>query len=118
MVFLAVLFFVAGLGGSTYHPFGSTMLAEAYPLNRGRTLGLHQTGGAVGSFVGPIVTGFLVFGLGWRPTLILFAAPGLAIAAMLWFSIRPQPHIIEESQHREAQSSLGIGNRTLPLSCS
>jgi MFS family permease len=84
---LALLFFAAGAGGSTYHPLGSPILAEAYPISRGRTLGLHQTGGAVGSFVGPSVTGILVFGFGWRPTLILLSIPGLITAAALWLSI-------------------------------
>ena len=40
VAFLSVLFFVAGVGGSTYHPLGSPILAEAYPISRGRTLGL------------------------------------------------------------------------------
>lgn len=87
---LAILFFIAGVGGSIYHPLGSPILAEAYPLSRGRTLGLHQTGGAIGSFIGPFITGLMVSGLGWRPTLVLFAIPGLILAAALWFSISPK----------------------------
>lgn len=90
IVVLVILFFIAGLGGSTYHPLGSPILAEAYPINRGRTLGLHQTGGAIGSFIGPFITGLLVSSLGWRPTLVLFAIPGLIVAATLWFSINPK----------------------------
>ncbi len=90
IVVLAILFFIAGIGGSTYHPLGSPILAEAYPLSRGRTLGLHQTGGAIGSFIGPFISGLVVSGLGWRPTLVLFAIPGLILAAALWFSISPK----------------------------
>lgn len=102
IVVLAILFFVAGVGGSTYHPLGSPILAEAYPLSRGKTLGLHQTGGAIGSFIGPFVTGFLVFGFGWRPTLMLFALPGLILAAALWFSISPK-HQTEPVQQEKNQ---------------
>ena len=90
VAFLSVLFFVAGVGGSTYHPFGSPILAETYPTTRGRTLGLHQTGGAIGSFVGPFVTGILVLGFGWRNAFMLLAVPGLVIAAALWFSVSPE----------------------------
>ena len=90
VAFLAVLFFTAGVGGSTYHPLGSPILAEAYPVKRGKTLGLHQTGGAIGSFVGPFITGILVFVFGWRPAFIMFAIPGLVTAAALWFSLSPE----------------------------
>jgi len=102
IVVLAILFFVAGVGGSTYHPLGSPILAEAYPLSRGKTLGLHQTGGAIGSFIGPFITGFLVFGFGWRPTLMLLAIPGLILAATLWFSISPkrQTEPIQQEKNR------------------
>ncbi len=103
IVALAILFFVAGVGGSTYHPLGSPILAEAYPLSRGRTLGLHQTGGAIGSFIGPFIAGLMVSVLGWRPTLALFAIPGLILAVTLWFSISPKqtkPNQEEKTQIR------------------
>ena len=106
VLFLTVLFFVAGVGGSTYHPLGSPILAEAYSQSRGRTLGLHQTGGAIGSVIGPIVAGFLVFGLGWRPTLLLFAVPGLLIALSLWFSIDPRRPAREKGQQIEKRIML------------
>jgi MFS family permease len=89
VMLLALLFFAAGVGGSTYHPLGSPILAETYPTNRGRTLGLHQTGGAIGSFVGPVITGVLVAGFGWRNATMLLAVPGIVTAAALWFSVSP-----------------------------
>jgi MFS family permease len=51
---------------------------------------LHQTGGAIGSFVGPFVTGILVLGFGWRNAFMLLAVPGLLVAAALWFSVSPE----------------------------
>jgi len=84
---LALLFFIAGAAGSMYHPSGFPILSEAYPTNRGRTLGLHQMGGAIGSIVGPIVAGFLMAGLTWRPTVMIMAIPGFVLSAILWFSI-------------------------------
>ncbi len=90
---LAVLFFIAGVGGSTYHPLGSPILAETYPTSRGRTLGLHQTGGAIGSFIGPVITGVLVAGFGWRNATMLLVVPGIVTAGALWLSITPdKPH--------------------------
>ncbi len=100
-ILIAVIFFVAGIGGSTYHPLGSSTLSEAYRLNRGRTLGLHQTGGAIGSFIGPIAAGLLLTGFGWRSTLALFAIPGLVMGFALWFLVEPKPQSIQEGRLRQ-----------------
>jgi MFS family permease len=97
---LALLFFIAGAGGSTYHPNGVSILAETYPTSRGRTVGLHQTGGAVGSFVGPFITGILVLNFTWRPAMMLMAIPGLILAAGLWFSISPEQPLAESVPQR------------------
>jgi MFS family permease len=83
----AILLFVAGFGGSMYHPNGVPFLADAYEENRGQALGLHQTGGTIGSIIGPIVTGILVQSFGWRPALMVLAIPGFVLTAVLWFSI-------------------------------
>lgn len=87
---LALLFFIAGAGGSTYHPNGMPILAETYPNTRGQTLGLHQTGGAIGSFVGPFITGALILNFTWRPAVMFLALPGLVLAAILWLSVSPE----------------------------
>ncbi len=87
VVILALLFFISGAAGSTYHPSGFPILAEAYPESRGRTLGLHQGGGAIGSIIGPFVTGLMVATLAWRSTMILMAIPGLILSAILWVSL-------------------------------
>jgi MFS family permease len=87
---LALLFFIAGAGGSTYHPNGFPILAETFPTSRGQTLGLHQTGGAIGSFVGPAITGVMILFFTWRPTMMILAVPGLVLAATLWLYIGPE----------------------------
>jgi MFS family permease len=55
----------------------------------------------VGSFVGPLVAGLLILGVGWKLTLMSLAVPGLVIAAALWFSIspdrRPDEDVTQES---------------------
>lgn len=86
-ILLALLFFAAGGAGSTYHPSGFPILAETYPGSRGRAMGLHQAGGAVGSIVGPFVTGLMVMSFMWRLTMILMAIPGLILCGVIWFSI-------------------------------
>ena len=104
---LAVLFFIAGAGGSTYHPNGFPILAETYPTSRGQMLGLHQTGGAIGSFIGPAVTGILIFYSAWRPTIMILAIPGLILAAMLWFFIRPERKLEQTGPQQPRKMSFG-----------
>ena len=101
---LALLFFMAGVGGATYHPNGVPILAEIYPTSRGRTLGLHQTGGALGSVIGPLATGALVLGFTWRPALVVLAVPGLVLAATLWFKI-PSEHTPKKTESDPVRNS-------------
>ncbi len=107
LTMLAVLFFIAGAAGSTYHPNGFPILAETYPTSRGRTLGLHQTGGAVGSFVGPFITGVLILNFAWRTAVMTMAIPGLVLAAMLWFSISPEKPSEENLSQRKNKIRIG-----------
>jgi FSR family fosmidomycin resistance protein-like MFS transporter len=104
---LALLFFIAGAGGSTYHPNGFPILAETYSTSRGQTLGLHQTGGAIGSFIGPAVTGILILYITWRPALMVLAIPGLILAAVLWFHIGPEQKPEKTSPEKHRKISLG-----------
>jgi MFS family permease len=98
IVLLALLFFAAGAGGSTYHPNGAPLLAETYQTGRGGALGLHQTGGAIGSVVGPILTGILVINLTWNNALVILAFPGIILAATLWFLIGSKQSVEKNSK--------------------
>ncbi len=86
---LAVLFLIAGAGGSTYHPMGSPLLAEAFPSGRAKAFGLHVTGGVLGAVLGPIITGAAVTYFTWKPALVILAIPGLALAAILSLYLGP-----------------------------
>jgi MFS family permease len=110
IIIFALLLFVAGAGGSTYHPNGVPFLAETYQNNRGKTFGFHQTGGALGAFIAPILTGILVLNFSWRPTLMLLAIPGLVLAALLWFSISPKQ---TSNKNRSQTSKTGLSKMEL-----
>ena len=102
ILLFAPLLFLAGAGGSTYHPNGIPFLAETYSTNRGRSLGFHQTGGALGSFVAPILAGLLVVTFDWRITLMLLAVPGLILSLILWLKIvKPIPAVSMVQQRSE-----------------
>ncbi len=62
---LLVLSLVAGFGGSFYHPLGSAVLNETWPVNgRGRAMGLNGSMGAIGLLVFPIITVALIVRFG------------------------------------------------------
>lgn len=107
VIVLVFFFFMAGAAASTYHPNGAPILAETYPTGRGQTLGLHQTGGAIGSFIGPLVTGLLILNFPWRTTVIIMAIPGLILATVLWFSIARQKPSEEDIGPGKNQMKIG-----------
>jgi MFS family permease len=47
-------------------------------------------GGAIGSIVGPIVTGPMAADLTWRPTIMIMTIPGFVLSAILWLSVSAQ----------------------------
>ena len=84
---LAVLLLLAGVGGSTYHPVGIPFISELFPDRLGQSLGFHQAGGAVGSFVAPIAVGAVAALLGWRSAFLTMAVLGFALTILLWISL-------------------------------
>jgi len=84
VVSLAVLLFVAGIGGSTYHPMGIPLISDLFPTKRGEALGYHQTGGSVGSFIAPLIVGVLAETLGWRSAFLTLSMFGFVLVPVLW----------------------------------
>lgn len=101
LLMLAVILFVAGIGGSTYHPNGMPLISEYYSDSRGKAAGFHQTGGSLGSVLAPLIIGTLVVILGWRLTTIILTIPGFALALIMRFTIpkTKQKTVETEKQH-------------------
>ncbi|MFB6167763.1 MAG: MFS transporter [Haloferacaceae archaeon] len=75
---------VAGVGGSTYHPTGMSVISDAESdSTHGRSMGIHGMLGTFGTVVAPVVVGGLAVAYGWRPALLAGAGAGLAFAAAL-----------------------------------
>jgi len=97
VIVLALLFILAGAGGSTYHPNGMPLISELFKERRGQASGFHQTGGSLGSFIGPLVTGFVAVALNWRLALIVLSVPGFVLAFILWrFLLEPKSLTLSE----------------------
>ncbi|MHA2062504.1 MAG: MFS transporter, partial [Candidatus Sifarchaeia archaeon] len=54
---LLIGFAIMGIGGSTYHPSGLTMLSHAFDeKGRGQAMGIHGLAGSVGQIASPIAS--------------------------------------------------------------
>ena len=107
---LALVLFLAGVGGSTYHPNGMPLLSEYYEENRGQASGFHQTGGALGSFIAPLLIGVLMLNLSWRLTTTTLSVLGIILSVILYLLLtEPRPKNEEEHQPQPKKSKLSMG---------
>ncbi len=82
--------FIAGIGGSFYHPSATAMIARLFPTGTGRALGLVGIGAGVGFFLSPIYTGWRAEISGWRAPVLELGLLGVAMAALFFVLAGPQ----------------------------
>ncbi len=88
-IFIAVC--LAGFGLSFYHPIGISVITTHFRAERGKAIGVHGTGGAVGLLVFPTYSGFLADIFGWRPVLWITAAICITIAVLYYVFVTDVP---------------------------
>ena len=72
---------LAGIGGSTYHPSGMSLISDLETGDtEGKAMGIHGFGGVVGTALAPALIGGLAAIFGWRLALTVSAAVGVAYA--------------------------------------
>ncbi|MEM7033511.1 MAG: MFS transporter [Chloroflexota bacterium] len=96
-VMILLAWFVYGLGIATYHAQATNFITAAFPDNKGRAMGLHGIGGAIGNFSVPLVVTFLITTVDWRNTTLLLAIPGFFIAFMLSKTLQEAPKVQADS---------------------
>lgn len=75
------LLLASRVGSSPQHPVGNGLLAEQFPpQRRGFAISAHIAGGNVGTVTVPLIGAWLIAGVGWRWTLVLFGIPAVLIA--------------------------------------
>jgi MFS transporter, FSR family, fosmidomycin resistance protein len=85
----AVANLISRLGGSPQHPVGNGLLSEQFPPHRrGFAISAHIAGGNVGTLAVPLAGTWLIAGVGWRWTVVLFGIPAVLIALAMWALIR------------------------------
>ncbi len=80
---------VSRIGGSPQHPVGNGLLAEQFPVHRrGFAIAAHIAGGNVGTVAVPLVGAWLIAGIGWRWTVVLFGVPAILIALAIFALVK------------------------------
>jgi len=83
---------VAGLGGSSYHPAGMSLISDLEGgATEGTAMGIHGLGGVVGTALAPALIGGLAALSGWRVALALGAVVGVVYAAVFLVLFRDVP---------------------------
>ncbi|OUJ18504.1 MFS family permease [Methanonatronarchaeum thermophilum] len=83
---LILMLLTAGLGLGTYYPAATSLIAAWFERGeRGRAFGIHETASSVGSVVGPLLGGYLVYAFGWREGFGVLLIPGLLAIPIIWY---------------------------------
>jgi len=81
-----------GAGEASCVPTAQSLICDYVPLERRPGFfAIHNFGAMFGSMVGMILAGWLGETLGWRLTFLLLGIPGVAIAAVLWTTLKEPP---------------------------
>jgi MFS transporter, FSR family, fosmidomycin resistance protein len=96
-----LLWMLAAVGGSVYHPIANVLISNLFPEKRGWAIGISGIGAGFGFAVGPLLTALLshVAGLSWQGVAVCFGAAGLAAsaAAGLWVAEHPREAVLDAS---------------------
>lgn len=93
---------ISRFGASPQHPVGNGLLAEQFPEHRrGFAISAHIAGGNLGTVVVPLLGAWLIAGIGWRWTVVLFGVPAILIALAIGLLVR------ESGADREAARAYG-----------
>ena len=80
---------VAGLGSSTQHPVGASLITAATdPNERGKMLGLNQSFPSIAFSFVPLITAYLITRMGWRSTLGVLSVPALLLSLYLLLFVK------------------------------
>ncbi|HKU85884.1 MAG TPA: MFS transporter [Casimicrobiaceae bacterium] len=81
---------LVGLGGSTQHPIGSSLVSAAFPGLRSRAaLGTYNFTGDIGKVALPALFAVIAASLGWRQALMAIAALAVVGAGLILATLKP-----------------------------
>ena len=95
---------VAGIGGSSFHPAATAMVARMFPSGTGKALGWLAVGASVGFFVGPIYTGWRAESAGWRAPILELGIAGIVFAILFTWLAKEEPSVAAKPAKHSLQA--------------
>ena len=106
---LVAALFVGGLGASTQHPLGSSLIAQAFAGPRSlKALGTYNFAGDIGKMTVPAAASLLFVVLPWRHALMLLGGLGVVAAAAIFVTM---PRFAAEAPAPRAAEKAAGGGR-------
>ena len=87
-LFMLVVAIFVVVPGTIWHLPAAAALSQRFPDKRGLAVSMHGVGANAGNLLGPIATGALLSIMFWRDVSLVYVAPPLIVAVVLWFSVR------------------------------
>jgi FSR family fosmidomycin resistance protein-like MFS transporter len=84
--FWPLLFFqvLGGIGGSILHPVGVALLTDVtHASQRGKAMGIHGSGGMLGTAMAPVTMVFLTVSVNWRVAMMAVGVLGILCAPLM-----------------------------------
>jgi MFS family permease len=107
---LIAVLIVVGLGASTQHPLGSSLVAHAFSGPRSlRALGTYNFAGDLGKMAVPATGALLVTMLPWRTTLALIGALGFVVAIAVLL-LTPRYHAGNAKAEKDDGRNAAVGS--------
>jgi MFS family permease len=79
---------VVAVGEAGCTPTANSLIADYFPrAERARAISIFLAGGPISALVGYLAGGWLNEYFGWRKTFIVLGLPGMALAALAWFTL-------------------------------
>ncbi len=98
---------LAGAAGSIWHPAALGLLSQRYPKRRGFLLALHRSSGNAGDVLGPLLVGALLLILVWQKILFGAFPIAVAMAILLWITLRRAGYLREIADQTTSKRRLG-----------
>jgi MFS family permease len=112
VMLLVASLFVAGLGASTQHPLGSSLIAHAFAGARSlRALGTYNFAGDIGKMTMPAAASLLFVVLPWREAVALLGGIGVLAAIVVFMAMPRFRDQAAAPRKTEAAGHAGVGLR-------
>jgi len=94
-----------GVGEAGSSPPSHSMIADLYPAHeRATAMAFYGLGINAGLLIGFLFGGWITEIYGWRAALLSVGLPGLALAALVWFTLREPPRGFADGLHGRARA--------------